>query len=158
MFNIVLIVAIVFTLLVYLRKRVKNTPPKERKSLAFKLGFAGLFGLVLLLVSTGRLHWFGAFVAALVPIVRFALPWLFRLYPLYRRHKQSQSSAPAASNAAMDIDEALKILDLKADYNKADVIETHRKLIQKLHPDRGGNDYLAAKLNQAKDLLLEKFK
>ena len=50
--------------------------------------------------------------------------------------------------------EALAMLGLKDDATKEDIITAHRKLIQKLHPDRGGNDYLAAQINQAKDLLL----
>ena len=37
---------------------------------------------------------------------------------------------------------------------KEAVIKAHKRLIQKLHPDRGGNDYLAAKVNAARDKLI----
>ena len=54
----------------------------------------------------------------------------------------------------MSRNEALKILGLNSGANREQVIDAHRRLIQKLHPDRGGSDYLASKINQAKDLLL----
>ena len=59
-------------------------------------------------------------------------------------------NGPAPSSRA----EALAVLGLQDDATEEDIIAAHRALIQKCHPDRGGNDYLAAKINQAKDQLL----
>jgi hypothetical protein len=64
-----------------------------------------------------------------------------------------QHAGPSSGNS-MGRSEALAVLGLKDEATREDIITAHRKLIQKLHPDRGGNDYLAAQINQAKDLLL----
>lgn len=61
---------------------------------------------------------------------------------------------PRAPLAAMSVDEALAVLGLAAGANAEEIRSAHRALIQKLHPDRGGTAYLAAKLNQARDVLL----
>ncbi len=61
---------------------------------------------------------------------------------------------PPDQGSDMSSREALAILGLEEGADKSEIVDAHRKLMQKLHPDRGGNDYLAAKLNQAKDVLL----
>lgn len=65
-----------------------------------------------------------------------------------------QHASSATSSSSMNHKEALAVLGLEENPDRDDIIAAHRKLMQKLHPDRGGNDYLAAKINQAKDLLL----
>ncbi len=65
-----------------------------------------------------------------------------------------QPEAPGASGSNIGRKEALAVLGLEEGASKDDIVAAHRKLMQKMHPDRGGNDYLAAKINQAKDLLL----
>ena len=64
------------------------------------------------------------------------------------------SNAEKPDSTGMSRKEALSILGLAEDASNEDIVAAHRKLMQKLHPDRGGNDYLAAKINQAKDFLL----
>ncbi len=54
----------------------------------------------------------------------------------------------------MTREEALAVLGLEDDADREAIVSAHRSLMQKLHPDRGGNHYLAAKVNQAKDFLL----
>ena len=65
-----------------------------------------------------------------------------------------QQEAPERSSSGMSRKEALAVLGLAEDATDEQIVDAHRRLMQKLHPDRGGNDYLAAKINQAKDLLL----
>jgi len=60
-----------------------------------------------------------------------------------------------ADNSEMDVSQALQILGLAEGASKQEVLDAHRKLMQKLHPDRGGSNFLAAQVNRAKDVLLE---
>ncbi len=70
-------------------------------------------------------------------------------------NQQQQYQRQSSSQTSLTQTEAWQILGLEADVDEDTIIKAHKRLIQKLHPDRGGNDYLAAKVNAAKDLLLK---
>ena len=62
----------------------------------------------------------------------------------------------STSGSDMSVEEAYAILGLSAGANAEAIKEAHRRLMVKLHPDHGGSDYLATKINRARDVLLHR--
>ena len=60
----------------------------------------------------------------------------------------------SSDGAAMTVEEAHALLGLAPGATSEEIKVAHHRLMKKFHPDQGGSDYIAAKLNQAKDLLL----
>lgn len=85
--------------------------------------------------------------------------YLDRAHPEWRAQQGASSgqsaSAPPAAETGMSEEIALEILGLAKGASRDDVVLAHRRLMQKMHPDRGGSDYLAKKINAARDFLLE---
>lgn len=61
---------------------------------------------------------------------------------------------PTSGGGEMTREEALEILGLEAGASRDDIARAHRRLMQRMHPDRGGSAYLAARINAARKLLL----
>ena len=71
----------------------------------------------------------------------------FKRQPYNRQHNATPSNITSK--------EAYKILGVEAGATREQIIDAHRKLMQKFHPDRGGTAYMAAMINDAKRVLLE---
>ena len=67
----------------------------------------------------------------------------------------SNTGGGSGSNATPSITEARDILGLDDSASRQDVVDAHRRLMIKMHPDKGGSNYLAAKINAAKEVLLK---
>jgi len=82
--------------------------------------------------------------------------YLDRVHPSWREDMaRGESDMSRGPDGRMDLEEALDILGLKPGADAEDIRRAHRDLMLKLHPDRGGSTYLAAKINEAKDVALK---
>jgi len=212
----------------YLRK----LPKDKNRTFLWKTGFWLVLGIASYLVLTGRMHWLGAGIAALVPLLRSVVLWGFRAAPLVRllgrfkstpsqfrtqslvvtinfasgqisgeiitgdlagkqlselstdeiktlsqqlketdkesyvllqayllrsgsSEEQTANNFKSESYNEISKAEAYDVLGIPASSSQQEVIKAHKRLMQRLHPDRGGSDYLAAKINAAKDLLIK---
>jgi hypothetical protein len=82
--------------------------------------------------------------------------WLDRVHGSdWRERDQFAGGQAHRGRERMSAEEARQVLGIDEGADRNEVIQAHRRLMQKLHPDRGGSAYLAAKLNQAKDVLLD---
>lgn len=121
-------------------------------------GFAALFiiaaGILVFFALSGR-------YGLAAPAGAFAL-WAMRAWLLARQIRStgdagrgdSGNSAPRAALDKMSRGEALEVLGLEDGAGADDIEAAYKTLIVKNHPDQGGTDWLAARLNEARDVLL----
>lgn len=114
------------------------------------LGSLGLQDLIFLMIDCQRDD------PRAVPLLE---TYLDRRHPDWRDQagpdagSKRQGEGQAASGG-MNTDTACRILDVSPEASADEIKAAHRRLMNKLHPDHGGSSYLAAQLNEAKDILL----
>ena len=146
----------------YLAWYHRADPESRRRSLRTITLYGIGIGL-LVLVVTGRIPWLFALFSAAVPWINRAMAarraWFF--FREWRGGdpggaggggRRQETGRPIES---MTREEALEILGLEPGATREEVIDAHRKLMSRVHPDKGGSDYLAQSINQARKILLD---
>jgi hypothetical protein len=80
--------------------------------------------------------------------------YLDRSHPTWREDMERTGGREESRSGAMTRAQALEVLGLSEGASDDDIRRAHRDLILKIHPDRGGSTFLAAQINEAKDVLL----
>ncbi|MFC7050864.1 hypothetical protein [Emcibacter nanhaiensis] len=135
----------------------KQADPKKLATLSRYVVAAVLAGLGLFILLRGNVY------VALVLATGAVLAWQGTLwnYLAGRAGKNGGNTSETnrrSGRPSMAREEALEVLGLKGHPTVTEIKEAHHKLIRKIHPDQGGSDYLAMKINDARDVLLNEYK
>lgn len=133
------------------------------KSLVAWIAALGGITLALLLILTGREG------IAFAALAMFG-PLIWQRWKVYRaglssgpnRQRQANGSAntnsqrppPRRPTSGMTPEEAWQVLGLHPGATEADIRAAHHRLMRSAHPDSGGSDWLATRINLARDVLL----
>ena len=156
MFHSLLIIFIIIGVF-YGLKRWRSLPELERNDFIKKIAIWGGLGVVLALIATGRAHWVTGLLAGLIAIASRVtqlaayFPILKTLFPNAANKKEKMN---AQSPRDMSKEMAAEILGVPVEANADEIRLAHKRLMQKIHPDRGGSEALAKQINQAKDVLI----
>ena len=143
--------AVLFVFLGGLRLFEKAEVKTIKSLLGWLAAIAGL-AMALLLVLTGRI---GAAIGTLVMLG----PLLFQEYERYKSKSSGggfrwSAPPPPRRDGPMSRAEAYEVLGLKPGASEDEIRAAHRRLMRSAHPDQGGSDCLATRINLARDTLL----
>jgi len=143
---------ITLLLLLGLLRGFAQASVQDIKSLLHWVAALGGVLLALMLILTGRGGFALFAITMLGPL--FWDKWGAHFFGRRGGGGPATGEAPRARPGTMTRDEALQILGLKPGATAAEIKAAHRRLMAGAHPDHGGSDWIAARLNQARDVLL----
>ncbi|MGV6874917.1 DnaJ domain-containing protein [Pseudochelatococcus sp. B33] len=151
--------ALAVWMLWWLGKNYAEANPKELAALLRKIGGWTAIALAVLLTLRGRID-----IALLLGGAGWWLvqgrrldTYLSGRFSIGGKNAERDpytGSVNGAGQGRMTEDEAFEVLGLEPGATETQIREAHRTLMKRLHPDQGGTNYLASRVNQAKDVLL----
>ncbi|MBX2834367.1 MAG: DnaJ domain-containing protein [Micavibrio sp.] len=122
-----------------------NAKVRQIKALFLSVFLAAIAIALLVLALTGKLIAALALLIPLAPVLRSA--WI--------EWKGSGESQKENVPQQMTRNEAYKVLGLEEGASEEEIKSAYKKLMQKVHPDAEGSEWLAARLNEARDFLIK---
>lgn len=151
------VVALVFAYFKFFANASRAQRKQRLQWVGYGLAAAGLTWGV---VRTGALSAgvLGAMALALLRAIPALLAWKRRMGTGPTTEAPGDTNPRRGDSAprrgGMSRSEALQVLELTGEPSPEQVMQRYRELMRHLHPDRGGSNYLAAKLNEARRVLL----
>ena len=152
--SIFLLFFIVFV--VYFTKRWKVLSREQRTDLVKQFVIWGSVGFLLAMIAMGRASWIMGVIAALIAILSRASQLLV-FFPMLKKifsNKVKEEKASTVNPLEMTREQAAEILGVDVNASHDEIRLAHKRLMQKIHPDRGGTEALAKQINQAKERLM----